>query len=67
MTINGKNTDFELEDLLQVGKLAGISRQKSKTIIETVISAKQSWPALAEEAKIDPALTQSMADVFRAL
>jgi serine/threonine-protein kinase HipA len=67
MTINGKNTDFELEDLLQVGKLAGISRQKSKTIIETVISAKQSWPALAEEAKIDPALAQSMADVFRAL
>ncbi len=65
MTINGKNTDFELEDLLQVGKLAGISKHKSKTIINTVLAAKQDWPELAKIAEINPTIIESISRDFR--
>ncbi len=65
MTINGKNTDFELEDLLLVGKQAGISRQKSKTIINRVLTAKKYWPELAKKTKIDSELAESIGHTFR--
>jgi serine/threonine-protein kinase HipA len=65
MTINGKNTDFELEDLLLVGKQAGISRQKSRTIINRVLTAKKYWPELAKKTKIDSELAESIGHTFR--
>jgi serine/threonine-protein kinase HipA len=65
MTINGKSSDFKLDDLLHVGKLAGISKYKSKAIINTVLGAKQDWPELAQKSGIDPKTSEAIRCNFR--
>jgi serine/threonine-protein kinase HipA len=50
MTINGKRDDFDLNDLIEVGKKAGL--KNSKVTVEQTISVISQWEKYAKNAGI---------------
>jgi len=52
MTINGKQDNVELSDLIAIGE--SISIQKSMDIITDVIESVKKWPEFAQEAGVPP-------------
>ena len=52
MSINGKKTDVADEDLVQAGKVAGLSEKECKVVISEVRDAVRAWPKFAEEAEV---------------
>ncbi len=54
MSINGKRTDFELEDLLAVGRrFRVIGIRRAKEMLADVHEATERWPEFAERANVD--------------
>lgn len=52
MTINGKQTGFLMEDLLESGKNMGITKGKILGIIDSVYNSVSKWKVFAERAGI---------------
>jgi serine/threonine-protein kinase HipA len=53
MSINGKRTDIEREDLIALANKAGIKKKQANQIIDKVIEAVRRWPEFAAEAKVE--------------
>ncbi len=52
MSINGKKTDITDEDMVQAGKIAGLSEKECRGIISEVREAVREWPRFAAEAEV---------------
>ena len=52
LSLNGKTDNFELADLKHLAEYAGLPRGREKRILEEVLEAFSSWPALAAELDI---------------
>lgn len=59
MSLNRKRNKFELEDLIEFGKFAGLKARKMNTIVDEIIEAAQNWIVFATKAKVhDEHVTQ---------
>lgn len=56
--VNGKFEGITLEDLLKVGREAGLNKRKMGVIIDEVKEAVCQWPAFAKEAEIPSSKAQ---------
>ena len=56
MSINGKITDFDLDDIKALEKYAGLPQGRGKRILEQTVEAFSSWRATADELAIPSAL-----------
>ena len=52
MSVNGKRDNFELDDLIEFGQMAGIKPRKAKGLIGRVIDSVRGWPELALEVGV---------------
>ena len=52
MSINGKKTDVTDEDMVQAGRIAGLSEKECRAIISEVRDAVREWPRFAAEAEV---------------
>ena len=50
--INGKSYDINIDDILTVGKKAGLNNKKMLSIIEEVETSIKKWPSFAEQAEL---------------
>ena len=60
MSINGKKTDISDEDMVQAGKIAGLSEKERKVIISEVRDAVREWPRFAAEAEVKDEFTEKI-------
>ena len=67
MSLNGKRDDFELDDLLALGRFADIKTARCKALVEEVSSATRAWGAFAERAGVDQGKAERIARALRAL
>jgi len=54
MTLNGKKSDFTLEDFRACGKVASMKRGRAETILKEVRETVSRWQDYAEEAGVNP-------------
>ena len=52
MSINGKKTDVTDADMVQAGRIAGLSEKECKVLISKVRAAVREWPRFAAEAEV---------------
>jgi len=52
MSVNGKRTDFTLEDLLELSKKADLKKDKALKIIEKVTKVFEKWDDYADRAQV---------------
>ncbi len=67
MSINGKRDGFDLEDLLALGRLAGLKRPRALAVIEEVDASVGDWQSFANEAGVDANVTQRIGNAHRRL
>ena len=67
MSINNKRDDFQLSDLVEAGKVAGFSAQKTRNIISLVESGRKNWEAIAESSGVEMAREKGIRSHFRFL
>jgi serine/threonine-protein kinase HipA len=65
MSVNGKRDDFILSDLLSAAEQTGLSKQKTKQIIDDVLACLQFWPECAELAGVKREMMVSIGSTFR--
>jgi serine/threonine-protein kinase HipA len=65
MTVNAKRDHFTREDFAAVARVAGMKRGRDKTILGEVQEAISTWPTIAAEVGIEPALISSIAGSHR--
>jgi len=65
MSINGKRDGFTLEDFRECAKTAGLKRGRSDRLLEKVLTAVKSWPALAEAAQVPAKHREAIAATHR--
>ncbi len=58
MSINGKRDDFELQDLVTVGK--SISLPKPEAVIEQITNVVANWPNFAQEAGVPDTISKAI-------
>lgn len=58
LSINGKRTDFELDDLLFIAKQMNI--KKAKSIISNTLEVVNNWDYFAEKTKVDEKLKKAI-------
>ncbi len=63
MTINGKRDDFEVQDLVMVGKSIGLS--KPETLINEIADTVSSWPKFAKQAGIEKKVWKAIGATHR--
>jgi len=54
MTLNGKKSDFTLEDFRACGKVASMKRGRAETLLKEVRETVSRWQDYAEEAGVNP-------------
>lgn len=67
MSINGKQDDFFLSDILAVAKIAGLNRSKCRKIVSDVVATSQSWQFFATQADIEQERINLIKQTFRTL
>ncbi|MGB5245502.1 MAG: type II toxin-antitoxin system HipA family toxin [Woeseia sp.] len=65
LSINGKTSSFELEDLKQLAAYAGLPRGRYKQILEQTVDAFSDWPNLANELGIPKPLHEHVMRTVR--
>lgn len=65
MSINGKRTGINLDDLTAFGNTIGLKNNEIKEELYCVEKAIQKWPEFAESAQLSPAVTQKIYNVIR--
>ena len=65
MTVNGKRDGFTVQDLREVGAVAGMKRGRAETILGEVRDAVARWPDFAGEAKVDEDAAERMGAAHR--
>jgi serine/threonine-protein kinase HipA len=65
MSINGKTDGFTGEDLLSVGRFAGLSMGQAAEIVSQVTEAVAGWPRLAREAGLEQGRIERIAATHR--
>ncbi|CCV65148.1 HipA domain protein (uncharacterized protein related to capsule biosynthesis enzymes) [Paracholeplasma brassicae] len=64
MTINNKDYDFTIDDLLKCGKHMKIKPEESMIIINEVLSSIKKWAFFSEQAHVTPALSKFVESQF---
>jgi serine/threonine-protein kinase HipA len=67
MSVNGKRDEFELNDLLEAGRVTGLSQQKLRAIVADVLEVKSMWLDVAGQSGVDAVLAEGMGRTFRDL
>lgn len=67
MSINGKLDDFELEDILALGKRASIGKTRAMRLLHEVQEGIQQWKSIATQVGIPTPLIQSIHRSFPTL
>jgi len=65
MSVNGKQDNFDLEDLLAIAKTVTIKKARAKSLIEQVRNAVEKWPAFAEKAGVSESWAGQIKKSFR--
>ena len=65
MSTNGKRDNFELEDLIALGRAASIKPAKAKRIISAISEVVSQWMHFSESAGVDRKMAKSVAGVHR--
>lgn len=65
MSLNGKTTDFQTEDLLAFAKYADLKTAKAKSILAEVLNAARDWPKYVAEASVPRQLADGAYRGFR--
>jgi serine/threonine-protein kinase HipA len=67
MSINGKRDGFEFMDLLEAGKVSGLSPAKVRNIVLSILDVKKDWSKLAESAGVNSKAAVEIQSLFREL
>lgn len=67
MSINGKRDGFEREDLVALGKAAGMKRARAEAVIDEVDGVVSDWPKFAERAGVDETTARKIKRAHRRL
>jgi len=62
MTINGKSLDINMDDVVEVGRIAGMSRNEVSVIVDKVALAICAWPEIAARYRVDEVSVQVIQD-----
>lgn len=65
MSINGKQDDFSIEDMLATAKVAGLNATKCRKIIAEVIAVEKKWEGIAVRANVEKNKIHSIKQKFR--
>jgi serine/threonine-protein kinase HipA len=65
MSVNGKRDNFEPDDLLALGRAAGIKTRKAKALIAQIVDSVRNWPVFAREAGVSDERTRRIAASHR--
>lgn len=65
MSINNKRDNFVREDLISLGKTAGIKQKRTNEMLDKVLEIAKQWPEFAEEANVDENRTMQIQKSFR--
>jgi serine/threonine-protein kinase HipA len=65
MSMNGKRDDFELDDLINFGRTAGLKPIKSKQVIESIAVAIGQWKKIAKTYGVDKKMAKQIARTHR--
>lgn len=65
MSVNGKRSDFHVDDLIQFATVIGIKVTKAKQLLGEVSAALNEWPNFAEQAKLPCLTTEKIAEAHR--
>ena len=65
MSLNGKTTAFEIDDLIALGRYADIKPGKTKSILQQVLDAAHNWDSYVEQAGVPAALAARASSGFR--
>ena len=52
LSLNGKTTDFTMDDIKAFASYAGLPRNREKRILDEIVTAFSTWPKLAQELDI---------------
>lgn len=67
ITLNGKEDNFTLEDIISFGKYCNLSKKKSLEVLNNTVSAFKEFPKLADRYKVDRRLKESIYSNLRIL
>ncbi|MBK8101537.1 MAG: type II toxin-antitoxin system HipA family toxin [Planctomycetes bacterium] len=65
LSIQGKTTGFDLQDLRHLADVAGLPRRRERLVLDDVIAAFTGWPSLAAELGVPPKLAQRVERTLR--
>lgn len=65
MSVNGKRENFELDDLIEFGKSAGLKPTKTKKMIESISSVVSQWLEFADECGVEEKMAKKIAHTHR--
>lgn len=65
MSINNKLDHFEREDLLALGRTAGIKKSQAENMLEQVVQTVQNWPQYAAKADVHQDWIAKIQSTFR--
>ena len=67
MSLNGKRDGFEREDLVALGKAAGMKRARAEAVIDEVDGVVGDWPTFAQRAGVDETTASKIGRAHRRL
>jgi len=65
LSLNGKTTDFTLDDIKHLAQYAGLPRNREKRILEQTVEAFSQWHATATELAIPDKIQQHVLQTLR--
>jgi serine/threonine-protein kinase HipA len=65
ISLNRKQDDFELQDLMEFGKYCNISEKNSKKILDSTIKSFKNFSKLCKKYKVDEVLENTIQDNLR--
>ncbi|NKQ40838.1 MAG: type II toxin-antitoxin system HipA family toxin [Sulfurovum sp.] len=65
LTLQGKQTDFSLDDLLSFGKYCNLSAKASKEIVQTTVAHFRSFDILAKDLEVSDTLRETVLEYLR--
>lgn len=65
MSVNGKRSDFLIDDLIRFATGIGIKAAKAKQLLSDVSAALNEWPEFAEQAKLPGQITRKISQAHR--
>ena len=67
MSINGKQDDFSMDDILTCAKVAGLNLAKCRKIVSDILSVTNKWQKIAKAVGIEQTRITAIQQTFRAL